>query len=199
MKNQLRAFLITSLLLTFLASCKKFIAIDTGLNNPKTGQVVKYTIPQGEHYADQNSFQQVQYDELRFTVKFDSTAIYQNLKTINQEDINKLYGFSDNNAQHQQFSARFGWNWAREALRLYAYIYNNGQRDSRELCSIQIGSEYECSIRVSSAHYIFSVNNVSLNMPRNSITSKGTGYKLYPYFGGDEPAPHDINIWIKEL
>jgi hypothetical protein len=30
-------------------------------------------------------------------------------------------------------------------------------------------------------------------------TPKGKGYRLYPYFGGDETAPHDISIWVKDL
>jgi len=140
----------------------------------------------------------IEYSELKFSVKFDSTAIYLNKETDNQEDVNKLYGFSDNNAQHQQFSARFGWNWARGALRLYAYVYNNGERDFKEITSIQIGSEYNCSLKISEGRYIFSVNNVTMELPRGSTTAKAIGYKLYPYFGGDEPAPHDINIWIQE-
>jgi hypothetical protein len=35
-------------------------------------------------------------------------------------------------------------------------------------------------------------------MPRKSTTIKAVGYKLYPYFGGDELAPHPVSIWIKE-
>jgi hypothetical protein len=36
-------------------------------------------------------------------------------------------------------------------------------------------------------------------MTRESKTEKAEGYKLFPYFGGDETAPHNISIWIKEL
>ncbi len=36
-------------------------------------------------------------------------------------------------------------------------------------------------------------------MPRASTTVKSSGYKLYPYFGGDEFAPHDVRVWIKEV
>ncbi|MEO5783498.1 MAG: hypothetical protein ABIQ07_09520 [Ginsengibacter sp.] len=36
------------------------------------------------------------------------------------------------------------------------------------------------------------------SLPRTSTTAKAIGYKLYPYFGGDETAPHEIDIWIKE-
>jgi hypothetical protein len=35
-------------------------------------------------------------------------------------------------------------------------------------------------------------------MPRLASTRKAKGYQLYPYFGGDEVAPHLINIWVKE-
>ena len=201
MKNLLQVSAFFILFLLLISSCKKVVeaVVDHGLNGPKKGELVKYTITQGQHYANQNTYQAVEYDELKFTVKFDSSAVYQTTIPIDQEDINKLYGFSDNNAEHQQFSARFGWNWARGALRLYAYVYNNGERSSREITSIKIGNEYSCSIKVSDDHYIFSANNVTIEMSRSSKTSKAIGYKLYPYFGGDETAPHDINIWIKEL
>ena len=68
-----------------------------------------------------------------------------------------------------------------------------------ELGTVSIGTEYTCSIKVTAANYIFSFNEASKNMSRASSTATAVGYKLYPYFGGDEAAPHDINIWIKEL
>ena len=113
--------LLTLFAICLFISCKK----STHQNNTlPTGQFDKYIIYSGEHYADHNPYLAVQYDELKFTVKFDSSCIYQTSNPENQEDINKLYGFSDNNMQHQQFSAIFGWNWTRGALRLYAYTYN---------------------------------------------------------------------------
>ena len=201
MKNPVKLFLFSIMLFTLLPSCKKIVetVMDHGVNAPKPGQFYKYTILQGQHYADNNALQSVQYDELKFAVRFDSTAIYQALDSENQEDINKLYGFSDNNAEHQQFSARFGWNWTRGALRLYAYVYNNGERSSEEISAIQIGTDYTCSIKNSASQYIFSVDNISVEMLRASSTAKAAGYKLYPYFGGDETAPHTIHIWIKEF
>jgi len=191
--------LLCSLLL--LSSCKKLVesAIDHSLNAPRKGELIKYTIPKGEHYARQNTFQSINLEELNFTVRFDSSAIYQTSDPANQEDINKLYGFSDNHAEHQQFSARVGWNWARGTLRLYGYVYNNGQRVSQEITSIQVGTEYACSIKISADQYIFSVGHVELRLPRESKTTEAQGYKLFPYFGGDETAPHEIDIWIKEL
>lgn len=188
-------------LVVLISSCKKNNepTTDPLLNSPEKGKTIKYIIQQGAHYCDQSTFEPIAYNELNFTVRFDSSAIYQTADPSNQEDINKLYGFSDNNANHEQFSARFGWNWVRGALRLYAYVYNNGARASHEITAIQIGTDYACSINVSEDHYVFSTNKVRIEMPRESKTLQASGYKLFPYFGGDETAPHEINIWIKEL
>ena len=162
-------------------------------------QFTKYTISQGQNYCDGNIFTATSYSQLNFMAKFDSTAIYSNVNPGNQLDINKLYGFSDNNSTHQQFSARFGWRWSENALRLFGYVYNNGIRDSKELGIVSIGAENNCSIKVNPKSYVFTLNGKIDSLPRTSTTLKASGYKLYPYFGGDETAPHNIYIWIKEL
>jgi hypothetical protein len=132
-------------------------------------------------------------------VKFDSSAIYQTIDPSNQYDINKLFGFSDNNGPHHVFSARIGWRWSDNALRLFGYIYNNGVQENKEIAAIPIGKEIGCKIKTTSANYIFTVDGNTIAMPRLSTTPLAKGYQLYPYFGGDELAPHDITILIKEL
>lgn len=189
--------IVGSMVIVSLASCKK--TADDTANVPAGPQFIKYTIRAGQQFCDPNDFKQTDYTELKFIARFDSSAVYQTLSQANQLDINKLYGFSDNNAEHQQFSARIGWRWSGGALRLFGYIYNNGIRDFEEITIISIGEEHTCSIKVTSASYIFSVGNTSKTMLRTSTTATAKGYKLYPYFGGDEKAPHDINVWIKEL
>ncbi|MBD0352813.1 MAG: hypothetical protein ICV65_16845, partial [Flavisolibacter sp.] len=44
---------------------------------------------------------------------------------------------------------------------------------------------------------IFTINDERTAMPRLSTTPRAKGYLLYPYFGGDEVAPHDVTIRIK--
>jgi hypothetical protein len=56
-----------------------------------------------------------------------------------------------------------------------------------------------CSIKVDSTNYLFTVNGITTQLPRTATTAKAEGYQLYPYFGGDETAPHQINIWIKNV
>lgn len=168
-------------------------------NNPTLPAFITYTIKKGLNFSDFNFFKPVSITEQKFAVIFDSSAIYTTINPINQVDINKLYGFSDNDSTHHLFSARFGWNWVNNKLWLHGYVYNNGIILKQELTSVLLNTEIKCSIKVNPTTYTFTVNNVATNMPRASKTLTGKGYQLYPYFGGDEMAPQDIRIKIKEL
>ena len=179
----------------FLSGCNKSGEEFSGSASP---QFKTYLIKTGEHFSDQNPYSEIETSLLKFVVKFDSSALYVTSLPENQYDINKLYGFSDNDANHHQYSARIGWGWSENALRLYAYVYNAGSIISKEITPVDIGSEIHCSIVISSANYIFQVNNSTEVLPRAATTVKGKGYRLYPYFGGDETAPHDITMMILE-
>ena len=187
-----------------LCSCKKNIDVDVA-EQPKTdvisssNSMTEYLIKQGQQYCDKSMYQAINTSELKFMVQFDSSAIYQTVNAANQGDINKLYGFSDNNAMHHNFSARFGWRWKNNQLQIFAYIYNNSVMSFQQIGIANIGEANTCSIKISGNVYMFTFNQTSINMPRASTTNTVIGYKLYPYFGGDEMAPHDIRIRITEL
>ena len=161
-------------------------------------QFVLYTIPAGQHSSDKSVIKSVKVTTMNFVAKFDNSVIYQSVIPENQYDINKLYGFSEG-FNHQYNSARIGWAYNDGALRLYAYAYNNGVREYREITTVTIGTEVSCSISVSRFLYTFTVNNVSVTLPRANSTTTASGYQLYPYFGGDEVAPQNIYISIKHL
>jgi hypothetical protein len=197
-----KCVIFCSVMMVFFTSCSKQIdAIVTGNSKDVAvaNQFVKYTIAAGKQYSDLNAYTPSTYSEQRFVVRFDSSAVYKTVSSSNQVDINKLFGFSDNNSQHHQFSARFGWRWSNNALRLFAYVYNDGVVSYKEIGTVAIGSDVNCSIKVSGSSYIFTLEDKVLTMPRTSPTEQAAGYKLYPYFGGDELAPHAISIWIKEI
>jgi len=193
MKKSSFLFLLTIVLF----SCAKE-SLSTA-SDPATGDFIQYTIPQGSHYSDKSTFRQVDKREIRFLVRFDSSAIYTSADPVNQYDINKLYGFSDNNSGHHQFSARMGWRWSDGALRLFAYVYNNGVSSAEELSAVPIGSDISCAISAQDGLYVFTVNDVTRTLPRAAGSGAARGYQLYPYFGGDETAPHEIRIWIRDL
>jgi hypothetical protein len=116
----------------------------------------------------------------------------------NQADINKLYGVSDCATAHQQNSARFGWVWNNNRLEIWAYSYTNGQRKYAFVEAVSLNAYHTFEIAFTDTSYIFKVNDKTVALPRHC---KGTaeGYKLYPYFGGDEPAPHEVTILIEDL
>jgi hypothetical protein len=192
----LRSALI-SVPLVFCMACNK-IDFTPKKNRIESNGFYAFTIRQDHHYCDDNIFTEIETMELKFSVVFDSSAIYQTAAPENQKDINKLLGFSDNESQHHLFSARFGWRWSNDSLRLFSYVYNNAELIYEEIGTLQIGIEYNCSILVTDNSYKFILNDKEIIMPRASTTPMAKGFKLYPYFGGDERAPHDIRIWIKE-
>ncbi len=158
-----------------------------------------YTIKKGQQFCEPRNYKSINTQEMKFAVVFDSSAMYKTISVSNQEDIDKLYGFSDNNTDHHQFSARFGWNWSDQGLHLFAYVYNKASVVFQELGLIAIGVPNNCSIKINKDAYIFSLNGRDTRLPRASQTSTGSGYQLYPYFGGEEVASHDIFIQIKDM
>jgi len=202
MKNNL--FILSIAVLIFSSCSKQIEKTETNVPTKEETETVsnnyiQYTILKGQQYCDKTIFVPVKSSEISFKVKFDSSAIYRTVADSNQYDINKLLGFSDNNADHHAYSARFGWRWSNNALRIFAYDYNSGIMSFKELGTVQIGVENSCSIKVSGNEYIFSLNGAETKMPRASTTALAEGYKLFPYFGGNESAPHTISIWIEEL
>jgi len=166
--------------------------------SPKLIDYNNFTIRQGQHYCDQNGLKSVRTSEMKFLVKFDSSAIYQTISSENQYDINKLWGFTEG-INNQYNSARIGWSWNNKALRLYGYVHANGVRHYQEITSVTIGSDITCSIKLVDNTYLFTVNSISISLPRGPSSMQANGYQQYPYFGGNETAPHLINIMIKSL
>jgi len=165
---------------------------------PQPASYTNFTIRQGQHYCDQNSIRSVRTSEMKFMVKFDNSAIYQTVVPENQYDINKLWGFTEG-INNQYNSARIGWSWNKNALRLYGYVHANGVRHYQEITSVTIGSDITCSIKLADNTYLFTVNGISISLPRGPSSTQASGYQQYPYFGGDETAPHLITIMIKSL
>ena len=169
-------------------------------NTPSFGDdYITYKISKGNHEIDNNSNGLFTGSELKFQAIFDSTCIYQTTDPGNQFDINKLLGFSDCSSQHHENSARFGWNWKENALHIYAYIYVAGQRQEKELGTVELGKT--ASFRLGTLHdtYVFVFNGNTTIMPRHCSGGLGIAYKLLPFFGGDEVAPHDIKIKIRNI
>jgi hypothetical protein len=147
---------------------------------------------------------------LRFVAKFDQTGKYSTKDPANQSSINKLYGFSDcGDADHHKNSARFGWAWNKttQKMDIYAYCYVNqdgtntsgGANEKHYITSVDLDKEYEYKIEAASGKYIFTINGKTKEVPRHCSGEQKNMVRLFPYFGGTEPAPQRITIYIKDL
>lgn len=185
--------LIAGLLaLSLLNSCSKENINQDDLSDG----YVEYIIAAGDHSCNKSSIKKLNIATQYFTVLFDSSAIYNTIDPENQLDINKLYGFTEGTDPHYN-SARIGWSFNNSKLRLYAYAYNDKLRMSEEITAVNIGEPIKCSIELENGYYEFAVNQQKIKLPRMLSTKRAEGYQLYPYFGGDEVAPHQVTIRIK--
>lgn len=185
----------------FIGCAKNFEQADRAIvkeikNEP--AQYSTFTIQKGAHFCDQNPVKSITTSEMKFMVKFDSSAIYQTELPENQYAVNKLWGFSEGTSNHYN-SARIGWSWTDNALRLYGYVYVSGELHYQKINSVTIGAEISCSIKLVAETYLFTVNGVSVSLRRGTFGPQASGYQQYPYFGGNETAPHLITILIKSL
>jgi len=175
----MKKFVIVLPLLILLVGCKQeTYKIKSGKHNS------------GIHFAPHTT------NGLLFSAKFDDSAIYQTQNPTNQADINKLYGFSDCMSKHQENSARIGWRWYNNELQILGYTYADGNRHHKLITSAPLNEYFEASIIISGYEYQFKVNNETVYLPRGCNKEVGVAYRLFPYFGGDETAPHDIKIKI---
>lgn len=163
----------------------------------QAAEIKKYVIRTGEQHATL-TFESTELSKLKFKALFDSSSVYETVDPTNQGDINKLYGVSDCSSYHHNNSARFGWRWHQNQLEIWAYSYVNGERFSTFIDTVALDTFNNYEILFSENKYIFRLNDKEVEIKR-ACQAKATGYKLFPYFGGNETAPQDISIWIQEL
>lgn len=168
-----------------------------GCNKKGDGGWTRFAIEKGGH-SSSNSLEWTRRDVISFEFEFDSTAVYETADPVNQYDVNKLFGVSDGGF-HTRNSARFGWRWVDGRLEVMAYTHLNGVFHFEKICDAEIGRVYSGSISLGDA-YSFSCTDGAqahlVSMERWAPV-KGSRYYLWPYFGGDESAPHDITVKIR--
>ena len=141
-----------------------------------------------------------------------------------QSDINKLFGFSFLTwkifkkkkisifgktmnipwvrPMHHYNSFRFGWTYSptKDVIEIYTYWYTNGVRNFKYITSVNIDDVVNYELIIENEHIIFKMESIdmeSIDIVMNSHTIRSEfkfGYLLQPFFGGNQTAPHDVEI-----
>jgi hypothetical protein len=190
MINQLKFLFLFSILLCDLPACSP-------PGEPDGSK--KYTIYQGEHYCTPHPGESFNGSTLKAQIKFGENCAY-NLNNNNQGDLNKVFGFSDNFSLIHRHSARFASRWIveRGVMEIWAYWYRSGEVGYEKIGETTLGRWDTYEVSGSGSTYYFNFNGNAITTAR-SAPLQGIKVKSWPYFGGDEVAPHDMDIYIIEL
>lgn len=158
-----------------------------------------YTIPEGKHSSG-TFFNHPDNSRIIFDFMLDESAIYQTEVPENQDDVNKIYGMSDFGKIHQKYSIRLGWRYINGEIELCWLRHEEGRHSSATIRTIETDEIYNAVINITTFYYQIVVDGDTTLVRRRPEGYWGTvrRYYLYPYFGGNEYAPHDITIKIKD-
>ena len=158
-----------------------------------------YIILKGEHYSSHPVKPYFGKNTFKITALFDESCRY-DLGNVDQLDVNKLFGVSFGN--HESNSIRIGWayNLESQKMDIYTYTYENSVRNINKIGSCNIGEEVSIQLKLNFSNSSYQTTS-SISTPADQIfnyeyPSLRVGYYLYPYFGGNNPAPHDMTIYM---
>jgi hypothetical protein len=165
-----------------------------------------FRIPSGKHYARPWRFA-IWWNRQQWAwkVKFTDSCRY-DLQSPDQLDTNKLCGVGYFPGFHHVDSARFGWryNTATGLIELLAYCYVDKQRVIKPIANCEIGKEYEIKLYTGDNLYSLSAWDIKGEKFTGYVSVKYSHrkklqYGLWPFFGGNRKAPHEIKIQLDKL
>lgn len=163
----------------------------------------EYIIHSGDHYSKPYKEFPFMGERIDISVRFDDSAKYDFTGDAipDQQDTNKLFGFADCKGSHLQNSARLGWRYYQGQLEILGFTHRGGKFYVEPITAIQMNQIYRASISLSTdrRQYIYEFNGVKVSMDRGCQDEDAIGYYLYPYFGGNQTAPHDVTINVDEV
>ncbi|MEI6061377.1 MAG: hypothetical protein WCR72_11755 [Bacteroidota bacterium] len=169
----------------------------------------KYLIKKGNHYATISIFERVaafSWKNLvyRFQFRFHSDCYWSPARNQDDQDLNKITGIGFG-INHHENSVRLAWvpdfN-VPGSIKIYGYTYNGKEDDPRQtslyITSVTTGQTCNAEIASLGDKYKITINGVIVSMD-NSKPDHNLCFRLFPYFGGNNVAPQDMNIEIEYL
>lgn len=164
---------------------------------------MNFTIVKGKHRSDKLLYKLSRFlnfsPVMRASVVFDQSCRYE-VEGIDRLDLNKLVGFSIGWRHHVQ-SVRFAWRYdkSQDRIEIWAYIYEYGTRFTKFIGYAPFGEKVDLQITDHNRSYVFFMNYREFS--KSDFFSKtrkfSIGYKLWPYFGGNLTAPHNMKLSLK--
>jgi hypothetical protein len=185
---------------------------------------MKYVIKKGQHRAwPPHIGMWVGKKKIQYRVVFGYGCNY-TIPGADQEDTNKLFGLGYcplwkgilcatgavylgllSNEQHTD-SARFGWVYKNGKMQIRAYLYVNGERIIEDLCQVNVGFTYDFFLFINHErnYYTFRVKNpangwVLAERDFPFTHDKKFSFPLDPFFGGNQRAPHEMEISMQKI
>ena len=160
-----------------------------------------FTIPEGKHRSG-NFYNTPNDSKIKFDFILNESAEYISEVSRNQTDINKIYGFSDFGKSHLKYSIRLGWRYNPESghIELCWLRHEDGVHKGETIRVIEPNEIYRATIDIQTFWYVIVIDGDTTKVIRRPKGMWGLvrRYYLYPYFGGNEYAPHEVTIRIKD-
>ena len=165
-----------------------------------------YTIDRGDHYSDgpidklfgNNN----RADSWEWEVIFEPSCIYSEsdlFNPLNYLDVNKLIGFSDCDRHHSQYSCRVGWRASGDSIELLIYKRDDNNIEFKSLKKVYPDQIVNVTLDFKDTIYTSCIDGICDTLVRPCPNWSGRKYSLFPFFGGQETAPHKMKILIKEI
>lgn len=158
-----------------------------------------FRIPSGKHRARPTAFRIWWGKNVwKWRCSFGDSARY---TPDPEHDTNKLVGVGFL-PWHHKYSVRVGWRYmATGKIELSMYAYQEGVRMIKPICQVAINQVFYVSIGQTATERLVIVyqNNEVLGKAGIQAKRRRISYRLGLYFGGQNPAPHAINVLIEAI
>ena len=166
-----------------------------------------YEIKKGNHYASISIFEKIggigwKIKTLSVRFVFRKECWWAPPRNQDDYDLNKLAGIGFGTNHHNN-SVRLAWVPDFESqgmIKVYGYTYDEkkaGQKFTMTFIkSVHVQDTITGKIDSRDGGYFITVNDVTIRMD-NVNSDPNLCFKLYPYFGGNNTAPHDMVIELE--
>ena len=185
-----------------------FLLSDPACNFDQNKDVMRfYLIQKGSHYASMSIFEKIgaigwNIRALSFRFVFRKECWWAPARNPDDYDQNKLAGIGFG-LNHHNNSVRLTWvpDFEKEGMiRVSGYTYDEKKDDPKftiaYITSVHVGETVKGKIESRDGGYFITVNDVTIRMD-NAKKDPNLCFRLFPYFGGNNTAPHDMVVELE--